>query len=502
MLVYSLLALLPAASLVRAQVVAPGIEPFALCLQGTGLKVELPTNATWDASTAAFNTRFHYTPAAIVYPTHAADVAQAVRCAGLFGVPVSPLSGGHSYAASGYGSRDGELVVAFRDMAAVTYSAAGQTAAIQPGARLGDVALALFNGYGRALAHGVCPYVGVGGHTAFGGWGFASRNWGLMIDQVVAAELVLANGTLVHVSNTQHPEILKGVRGAASSFGIVTQYTFQTHAAPSSVVRFSFSYSNPQLAPAAFAKVMGAYQTWAATVPKQMGIEANIWDSGKTIELGGYYMGPLDQFNATFTPLLKAAGEPNGRYVQERSWIDALVEVNGGSPLSTIGKPEMHSTFYAKSLVVPTANPLSPNAFSALAAYFSAHPAPAGTSWFIQFELWGGGDSQISSVPSTATAYPHRAHLFTIQFYAYATPGTWSAAGGVPFVDGLVAALQRNSPGTKFGAYANYLDPDLRDWREMYWAGNYAALEHARMSVDPHGLFVKKQSIGAEKYPV
>lgn len=83
----------------------------------------------------------------------------------------------------------------FRDMNSITVQSGG-TASIQPGSRLGDVALELKN-HGRALAHGVCPYVGVGGHAGFGGWGPASRNWGLLIDQVIGAEVVLANGTVV-----------------------------------------------------------------------------------------------------------------------------------------------------------------------------------------------------------------------------------------------------------------------------------------------------------------
>lgn len=78
---------------------------------------------------------------------------------------------------------------------------------MQTGLRLGDVAQGLFNNGERALAHGTCPYVGVGGHTSFGGYGFTSRKYGLAMDQVVEAEIVLANGTIVNASANENADL-------------------------------------------------------------------------------------------------------------------------------------------------------------------------------------------------------------------------------------------------------------------------------------------------------
>ncbi|KAJ6594354.1 FAD-binding domain-containing protein [Mycena capillaripes] len=465
------------------------------CLNSNGLKVEVSQNSTWQTSTSAFNTRFHYSPGAIVYPTQTSDVAKAVQCAARSGVRVSALSGGHSYSASGYGSQNGALVIMFRDMMQISYRSSDETATIQPGARLGDIALELNDKYGRALAHGVCPYVGIGGHAGFGGWGFASRNWGLLIDQVVAAELVLANGTVVQVSKTQYSDLFWALRGAASSFGIVTQYTLKTHQAPATVVRYSYSFNNPNLSVDEFARLLDSYQTWGRTAPKELGIEANVWQGGKVVELGGYYMGSLSDFKVLSGSLLLATGPPNTTYVQERSWVTALVEVNGGSSLSTKGKPDTHDTFFAKSLVIPTASPLTKTALSALAKHFATTQIPSTLSWFIQFELWGGGNSAISSLPSTATAYPHRAHLWTIQFYARSTSG-WPAQG-TAFVNGMVSSITDSMKGTTFGAYANYLDPLLDGWRDKYYATNYGRLATLQKQVDPQGVFMKAQNIGA-----
>ncbi|KAJ6625746.1 FAD-binding domain-containing protein [Mycena sp. CBHHK59/15] len=466
------------------------------CLTDNGLNVEGSQSPNWQNSTTPFNTRFHYTPAAIVYPAKKNDVSKAVQCAVKFGIHVSALSGGHSYSASGYGSRNGALVIMFRDMAQISYNSSDGTAAIQPGARLGDVALELHDKYGRAMAHGTCPYVGLGGHAGFGGWGVASRNWGLLIDQVVAADLVLANGTIIYVSKTQHTDLFWAIRGASSSFGIVTQYTFQTHQAPTSVVRYSYSFNNPDLSANKFATLILAYQNWAFTAPKEMGIIANVWEGGRVVEVGGYYMGSLADFNRSVSALLlKATGTPSTTFIQERDWISALIEVNGGSPLSTKGTPDVHDTFFAKSLVVPTISPLTSSALSALATYFTNTQIPDTLSWFIQFELWGGGNSAISSVASTATAYPHRTDLFTVQFYVRST-AAWPTQG-LAFGNGLVSAITNTMKTTVFGAYANYLDPQLIGWREKYYAGNYALLATIQKEVDPKGVFMKAQNIGA-----
>jgi hypothetical protein len=144
---------------------------------------------------------------------------------------------------------------------------------------------------------------------------------------------------------------------------------------------------------------------------------------------------------------------------------------------------------------VPTRSPLTSAAFSALANYVASTQIPSTLSWFIQFELWGGGNSAISSIPANATAYPHRAHLWTIQFYARSTDA-WTASG-TAFVNGLVGAITDNMPGTALSAYANYLDPELAGWRSKYYGGNYARLAEIQKIVDPQDLFLKAPTIGA-----
>lgn len=109
------------------------------------------------------------------------------------------------------------------------------------GVRLGNLALAIYAQGNRALPHGTCPGVGIGGHATHGGYGYQSRLWGLALDTIVAMDVMLANGSYIHTTATQYPEIYFAMRGAADSFGIVTYFYLQTQPAPSVVVDFTAS---------------------------------------------------------------------------------------------------------------------------------------------------------------------------------------------------------------------------------------------------------------------
>ena len=111
------------------------------------------------------------------------------------------------------------------------------------GVRLGNLALAIYNQGQRALPHGSCPGVGVGGHFTHGGYGYSSRTWGLALDTIVAMDVVLANGSNVHTTSSQYTDIFYAMRGAADSFGIVTYFYLKTVPAPSSVVSFTADIS-------------------------------------------------------------------------------------------------------------------------------------------------------------------------------------------------------------------------------------------------------------------
>jgi FAD/FMN-containing dehydrogenase len=115
----------------------------------------------------------------------------------------------HSYAANGLGGKDGTLVVDLRNLSTITVDSSTFIASVDTGLRLGDVATAINNADGgpRALPHGTCPTVGIGGHAGHAGFGFQSRYWGFALDTIVAMDVVLPDGSLVHASNDENTDV-------------------------------------------------------------------------------------------------------------------------------------------------------------------------------------------------------------------------------------------------------------------------------------------------------
>lgn len=127
------------------------------CLTSAGVPQYAPASADFTQSIKPFNLRLAYTPAAVAVPATSKDVAAAVACGVKNNVTVTAKSGGHSYASHGLGGEDGHLMVYMRNFANVTVDLASSTAVIGTGARLGNVATALYSQGKQAISHGTCP---------------------------------------------------------------------------------------------------------------------------------------------------------------------------------------------------------------------------------------------------------------------------------------------------------------------------------------------------------
>lgn len=155
-----------------------------------------------------YNSRLPYTPAVIVLPTTTQHISDAVVCAGKNGVKVQAKSGGHSYASFSSGGQSGSMVIDLESFQSISVDANG-IAKVGGGVRLGNLALGIYNTNNakRALPHGTCPGVGLGGHSTHGGFGYSSRAWGLTLDTITAMDVTLANGSTVHTTSTSYPDI-------------------------------------------------------------------------------------------------------------------------------------------------------------------------------------------------------------------------------------------------------------------------------------------------------
>ncbi|KAJ5106113.1 Xylooligosaccharide oxidase [Penicillium angulare] len=162
----------------------------------------------------------------VIQPVDPADISTALLWAQKHGLDVAVKGGGHSTA--GTSSSDGGLVIDLSRMKSVRVDPTAKTISVQGGATWKEVDEA-GAAYGLATVGGTVNHTGVGGLTLGGGYGWLSGQYGLTIDNLVSAQVVLANGSLVTASSSEHPELFWGLRGAGYNFGVVVDFTYQAY---------------------------------------------------------------------------------------------------------------------------------------------------------------------------------------------------------------------------------------------------------------------------------
>src|SRR5205807_6732386 len=163
-------------------------------------------------------------PALIARCTGVADVIAAVRFARQTGVDVAVRSGGHSF--PGLSVADDALLIDLGPMKGIRVDPQKRTARAQAGVLLGELD-AEAQGFGLAVPAGIVTHTGLAGLTLGGGIGWLQRKYGLTIDQLLAVELITAEGELVRASESENADLFWGIRGAGANFGVVTSFEFR-----------------------------------------------------------------------------------------------------------------------------------------------------------------------------------------------------------------------------------------------------------------------------------
>ena len=455
----------------------------------------LPGEAGYDSARVLFDPRFDgVRPAALARCANAADVAASITFARQYAVPVAPRGGGHSYA--GYSTGSG-LVIDVGPMNSVEVDDAHGLAAVGAGTRLIDL-------YGALAAHNVavpggsCATVGIAGLTLGGGIGVVGRKFGLTCDNLVAADVVTADGKVITCDAGSNSDLLWACQGGGGgNFGIVTSFKFATHAIGSLT---TFSLSWPW---SAAHDVLAAWQEWAPNAPDELWsnclLLAGPDPSGTpSVLANGVYIGDSGPLNALIDQLANQAGAPSERYVNPVGYLDAMLIEAGCSgksvaechlpsqdPAGTLGRESSHakSDFFSK--------PLPDDAIAACISNVEARQAdPALANGGVAFDALGGA---INRVDPSATAFVHRSALFDAQY-----SGSWTSGGQATddvnkaWVEQIYAAVHPYGDG---GAYVNYIDPDQPDWQGAYYGTNLARLQQVKKQYDPDNVFNFAQSI-------
>jgi hypothetical protein len=221
-----------------------------------------PEDAGYDASRALYNAMIDRRPALIARCADTDDVAAVIAFARRHELPLAVRGGGHN--GGGLGSVDDGVVADLSLLEDVTVDATAGTVRVGGGCTWGKVDAAT-HPHGLAVPAGVISTTGVGGLTLGGGLGHLTRGCGLTIDNLLSAQVVLADGERVTASPDENPDLFWGIRGGGGNFGIVTEFEFRGH--PVSTVVGGPTFWAIEDTPT----VMAAYREWLPSAPRNVG---------------------------------------------------------------------------------------------------------------------------------------------------------------------------------------------------------------------------------------
>jgi hypothetical protein len=287
----------------------------------------------YDEARALYNGMIDKTPLIIAQCTDAADVIAAVNFGRNNGLLIAIRGGGHN--GPGLASVNDGLVIDLSMMKGVRVDPAARTARVGAGCTQGDVDHAT-HAFGLAMPAGIISTTGIAGLTLSGGHGYLSRKYGLTIDNLIEADVVLADGSFVTTSNEKNPDLLWALRGGGGNFGIVTSFLFRLH--PVSMV-----FAGPIAWDQKHARtIMQRYRDFLPQAPEELGaflglktvlssapFPNELWGKRMCL-LMSCYTGPAEEGRKALAPLLDALPEPWFNWMGEmpypavQSMFDAL----------------------------------------------------------------------------------------------------------------------------------------------------------------------------------
>jgi len=279
-----------------------------------------PADADYEAVRQVWNGMVDRRPALIARCTGAADVIAAVRFARGQGLPIAVRGGGHNVAGSGV--CDGGLVIDLSPMNGVRVDPEAGTVRAGGGTTIGQLDHET-QAFGLAVPMGVVTATGIGGLTLGGGLGWLRRRHGLSCDNLISADVVTADGSLVTADEQHNPELLWALRGGGGNFGVVTSFEFRAHpVGPQVSVAFVVH------AGADAAAALRHYRGWATSAPDEVSSFAILWHAPEMDEI------PVEHHHTPIAVYLAVhCGE------QDRAEQDLASLREFGSPIADLSAP-------------------------------------------------------------------------------------------------------------------------------------------------------------------
>lgn len=415
-------------------------------------------------------------PALVVRCTGAADVIAAVGFARSNDLTIAVRGGGHSVA--GFSTCDDGIVIDLSPMNGVRVDPTTRRATVGGGAVWADVDHET-QAHGLATTGGLVSTTGVAGFTLGGGIGWTMRKYGLACDNLVAADVVTADGRLVHASETENTDLLWGLRGGGGNFGIVTQFELELHPLGPLVYAGAIFFAAD-----ADRDLLRAFRDWSADAPDEITGLVNLttapplpvipaeWHGKKVAAFIAVSTGPLDE-GESLVRAFREVAEPIADLIHPMPYhvIQTLID-----PLWVKG---IHSYFKATNLAR-----LDDELVDRLGDLHLAAPGP---QCEIHVHQMGGA---VAGVAEGATAFAERSMPFVLN----AVTGWHDPAAASAHRDWARAVIEAASDASTGRAYVNFLG-DTDAARMSYGDETYTRLVALKNTYDPTNVFRLNQNI-------
>ncbi|MEJ8858599.1 FAD-binding oxidoreductase [Variovorax robiniae] len=449
------------------------IAQFSASLRG---RVVQAGDADYDEARKVYNAMIDRTPRLIVKCRDVADVMRSVRFAREHSLLLAVRGGAHN--GGGLGTCDDGLVIDLSGLNGIRVDPHGRTVRVEGGCTWGDVDHAT-SAFGMATPCGIISTTGVGGLTLGGGIGHLSRKCGLTIDNLLEADVVLADGSMVTASADKHPDLYWALRGGGGNFGVVTSFVFQMH--PVSIVYAGPTFWELEKS----AEVLRWYRDFITQAPEELNgffaftsvppappfpealhgrpVCGVVWCYTGTPEQVGGVFKPVREFNS---PLLHAV-QPMPFPVLNTAF-DGLY-------------PPGHQWYWRADFV----NELS-DAAIAEHVRFGAQ-MPTGQSTMHLYPI----DGAVHRVKSSDTAFAYRNARWA-EVVVGVSPDPADASKITAWTKAYWDALHPYSAG---GAYVNMMMDEGEDRIRASYRDNYSRLAQIKRRYDPDNLFRVNQNI-------